>query len=276
MIKFWELPDSGGFSSNGQEFELKFALTGTSDRLEALAHIVMNTEPEIDSIPRVDMSAEPVDGFNELWTVTIEYAVGGGSTGNLPESDIGEERMRFSTKGGTKRIFQAANHIADYANTDIGVDPPNHEGAINVTTEGIEGIEIDDTGFGFQITKIVAFVDFTRVYTQMLYYATNKVNSSSWRDYEPGELRIVDISADQRDAESFSVVFEFLAIPNVVDQTIGDITGIAKLGHELAWAEHAKLVDETTDPPTIRQKIKAVHIEETYGYFDFNALGLAP
>lgn len=274
-IDFWEKPESGKLSDTGRRIELLFGLSGTTDKFVALAHAIQNTDSDIQTIPRADVQCEVVDGHDDLWDITVIYQIGGGSGSGPVPTEIGDERESFSTRGNRVRITQALEHIADYGNADEGEAVPNHLGAINVTPDRIEGVEVDIPGWTFQIRTIVAASTMTQAYRRNLARSTHRVNSQRWRGYEPGELRLVDVRGSQRDEESFDLEFDFLAIENVEDDTVGDIEGIEKQGHHYAWAEHEKEVDESTDPPTVREKLIAVHIERVYKEIDFNVtLGL--
>lgn len=275
-IEMNEKPESGKIGDSGRRIEMLYWLTGTTDKFSALAHVILNTAEEINSIPRTAIDLEVFEGVEDLWDIRVVYQVGdgGGGSGPVP-TEVGDERESFTTRGSRIKVFQALEHIADYGNPDEGESIPNHGGAINVTPERIEGVEIDNAGFTFQVRKIVPTSQMTTAYRSAIFNSTDKVNSEIWRGYKAGELRLVNVDGAQRDSESWDLLFEFLAIPNTTNATIGDIEGVDKLGHEYAWSEHEKTVDETVDPPRIREKLLAVHIERVYEMIDFNlTLGL--
>lgn len=268
-ILMWESPSSGKISNAGKRIELIFFLTGTDDKWIAFAHVLANTEDVLGGLPRDDFQLEVREGHTDLWDISVIYATGNGS-GSTDSVEIGQETISFTTRGDAIRIFQAGEHIADYGQVeDLGLTPPNHKGAINVTTERVEGIEIDNAGFVMQITRIVADSEFTPQYNRALFLATNKVNSSTWRGFEPGELRLLGVDVNQRDSESWTVTFEFLGIQNIIDGQVGELTGIIKEGHHYAWSEHEDFVDESVEPPRKRKKLIAVHVERVYDYIDF-------
>jgi hypothetical protein len=275
MLDLWELPHSGIVSDSGQRLEILYGLKGTTDKFQALSHIANNTDQEIAGIPRAAINAEIPEGFVDVWEVSVVYQTGGGSSSGPNPTEIGEERVSFSTRPNRVRLYQAKEHIADYANVDEGESIPNYEGAINVTPERIEGVEVDVAGFVYQVRKIMADDQITQLFIRNSFLSTSRVNAATWRGFRAGELRLVAVDAQQRDSESWEVTWEFLAEENLQDITIGDIEGVAKLGHEYAWVRHREIVDDTTDPPRVRTEVESVHIERVYDTIDFNvSLGL--
>lgn len=275
MIQFWETPDSGAIDQTGQRIEQRYTLSGTSDKFAALAHVAINTAPEISGIPRTNIRLRVFSGHDDLWDVTVEYAIGSTSSPGGPNpTQIGEERESFSTRGDRTRVTQALSHVADFPPSTEENPVRNHEGAINVTPDRIEGVEIDNAGFSFQIRKIIAADEMTQGYRQALFRASNRVNNTVWRGFQPGELRLVYVDASQRDTESWELVFQFQAIENIENATIGSISGIAKKGHEYLWAEFETVVGTVAGVKTTRQKLQAVHVERVYDEIDFQTLGL--
>jgi len=278
MFTFWEkLEDSRRVSDSGRRIEIHYFGQGTEDYFTILGRIALDTPTELSGVPRANIEFDPVEDIGDLWDIVVTYQVGGGGGSGGTPTDIGDERESFSTRGNKIRIFQAAEHIADYANTDVGQEPPSFDGAINVTNEGVEGVEIDHPGFVFQIRQIVAIEQVTQAYRRNLLAATHKVNSSPWRGFQPGELRFLGAEASQRDAESFELIFDFMALENESDIDLGDLAGITVDGHDYLWARYEAIVDESADPPLKRQKVVSAHVERVYKRVDFaQLLGLSP
>ena len=276
-LDFWELPDSGGLDETGQRIQMKYALSGTDDKLAVLAHVAQNTDLEISGVPRKNIRARVYPGHYDLWDIVVVYAYGSAETPGGPNpSDIGEERESWTTRGERIHITQAIQHIDDFPESTEENPVPNHGGTINVTPEKIEGVDIDNAGFSFVVRKLVESSAMTTGYRQALFTASNRVNSATWRGFQPGELRLVSVEANQRDSESWELTFQFQAIQNVENQTIGGIEGVSKLGHEYIWGEYETQVVDDNGVKSTRKVLQSLHVEQVYKLADFNVLGLDP
>lgn len=274
-ISFWELPESGQLDETGQRITMLYALSGTDDKFRALGHIALNTDLEISGIPRNQIRARVFQGHTDLWDVSVTYAYGTASSPGDP-SDIGDERESWTTRGKKIHISQAVEHIQDYPDSTEENPIRNHEGTINVTPEKIGGLDIDNAGFSFVIRKLVNASTMSQGYRQALFTASNRVNQSVFRGFEPGELRLVTVDANQRDTESWELVFTFEAFKNTENETIGSIDGVAKLGHEYIWGEYETQIDTVGGIKTTRKVLQALHVEQVYKYAEFSTLGLNP
>ena len=272
-IEMWEAPESGRTqnTSSGRRVEKIFTLKGTTDRLLAEGYVLLNTDDELENLPRQNIDLTPYKG-SDLWKVILNYGAGSSSGGPIEPSDIGDERASFSTRGNRVLVTQAKRHIEDYG---IGeTEPPNHNGAINVTEDGPQGVEIDQAAFTFEVRKVVAASDMDAAYSRALLDLTNKTNNAVWRGYQPGELRFLGCDGTQRDSESWDLTFSFLGSPNLQNQTVDEVQGIDQKGHEYAWGTYETVVDDSVTPPVKVKKLIAIHIEELYGSGDFNRLNL--
>ena len=66
--------------------------------------------------------------------------------------------------------------------------------------------------------------------------------------------------------------YEFVRLPNITGQTIGEILSVAKKGHEYLWV----LFEEEADPAAkaVVKRPKAVYVERVYQTASFSALGI--
>lgn len=93
--------------------------------------------------------------------------------------------------------------------------------------------------------------------------------------FAQGELLFIGATGELISENPF-MTFSFLASKNVTGLTIGDITGIAKKGHEYVWFNHYPERDATTK--RLGSSIRAAYVGRVYGEKDLNDLciGLAP
>lgn len=265
---FQEIPGSPIISSNGTRIEKRYWLTGTTDFYTALVRVVLNTDTDIVGVPRSDINIEPDDSVEGLWSVRVVYAYGTPGSFDIEPSAVGEESTRYSTRGGSVLMTQALEHLGTYPPTTEEIPIPNHGGAINVTKDGIKGIEVEVPGWTMIITRIYAADQITPAFIRGMYSASQTTNAVPWRGYEPGELRLVAVDLDPATIDTYKAVYEFTGQANLEDYTIGHILEIDKPGNAYVWSEHEKIeADGTT-----RQKLLCVHVERVYPETDFEAL----
>lgn len=269
---FWELPWSGKVRDFGRQLEKNFALTGTTDYYTALARTANNTPNSEGTLDRIDIQLDPDQHVEGLWFARVLYGIEGSDGGGTEPTDIGDEKTRYSTAGGSVRVYQALEHVASYGVDSADYPTPDHGGAINVTPEKVEGVEIEVPGWTMVITKIFAADVVNTDFLRAIYRATKKTNASAWRGFEAGELWLKGVELEERDSESYRAVYEFVASENLEDQTVGTITGVDKAGHDYAWSEHGIRPDPTA--VVNERELIAVHIERVYDSAEFSTLGL--
>jgi len=104
---------------------------------------------------------------------------------------------------------------------------------------------------------------------------TGTTNNAAFRGFEAGEVLFLGCSGnqewdDQKGKGPWSLSYRFVASQNVTDQTIGDITGISKKGHEYLWVRYQDTVGENV----LFKKPKHVYVNKVYKETNFAALGI--
>jgi hypothetical protein len=105
----------------------------------------------------------------------------------------GDASFSYSVGGGTQHITHAKATVGTYVATGT---PPNFMGAINVTQNGVEGVDIGAKASAFEVTFYIAPNNMTAAYDQMVEELQEHVNSDQvtlnidgiQRIYQPGEL----------------------------------------------------------------------------------------
>lgn len=207
---------------------------------------------------RKSVSVDP-DGWAQ-YIVTVTY-------GKLdPRSvPVGSSTFSFDSSGATINIKAAKAHIATYDSSGV-VAGDFHKGAINVKADGdVEGVEIVIPALKLTYTFNHPAGIVTESFARLIASVTGMTNDATFRGFAAGELLFAGASgSDGTDADA-SVSYSFVASSNVTDLSIGDITGIAKAGHDYAWVSFS---DEIDDGAAMRQP-KQVHVEAVYDSFNF-------
>lgn len=207
-------------------------------------------------LPRGAMPLERVD--RTTWNATVRYqAIGSSETGSEYE---------FETGGGTKHITHGLQTVF------ASVGAPYNHNAINVTADGVEGIDIDWACYRWSETYYMSQLQMTPAYRITLFWLTNCVNIGAWRGFDIGEVRFLGAAGRCRGDGLYQVRFSFAAQPNRYDFAVGDITGINCNGWDLLWVRYEDYIDTVAKMPA--KRAKAVYVERVYEYDDLSALGL--
>jgi hypothetical protein len=238
-------------------------------------HSAINAEVSLNGrywqypgVPNMQLMAESYSvsylGDN-AWQVTINYAKDGAEDGTEPL----KRSRSFDTTGGTQHMTQA------YAETKFGTNAPDQKKAIGVDSNGVNGVDVVVPQLQWQESYDVPNAYVTDSYIRGVSGITGTTNNASFRGFEAGEVLFVGCSGsqewdDQKGRGPWSLSFRFVASKNVTGETIGDITGVSKKGHEYLWVRYEDAVDSNV----LLKKPKAVYVNKVYRESSFSALGI--
>jgi hypothetical protein len=246
--------------------EMTYILTGTSDDLTAKTLIENSTATYYNGLVRQSIQIEPewVDetAGDGQWVVTVRYGI-------RPPSEVGESSFAFDTSGGTQHITQSLGTVASYAASGT---PPDFGGAVGVTHDSVEGVDITIPVYSFSETHYLDDAFVTPAYKGTLFNLTGKVNDAAFKGLAAGECLFLGASGAKRGTADWEITYRFAGSPNRTGLVVGPITGIAKKGWEYMWVRYAD--SEDTAANAIVKKPVAVYIEKVYDEGDFSALGI--
>lgn len=243
--------------------ELKYIVFGTSSDLTAKAELADEAPETYDGLERQSIQIEPL--ANDIWDGTVRY----GSAESTPPQ-TGESSFSFDTGGGTQHITHSRSTVGIFAPS--GVTAPNFQGAIGVTDNGVDGVDITVPVYHFSETHFIAASAVTAGYKAALFALTGKVNNAGFKGLASGECLFLGASGSKRGDEDWEIGFRFAGSPNVTGLAVGPITGIAKKGWEYLWVRYADIED--TNAKALVKRPIAAYVEQVYDYGNFGALGI--
>lgn len=261
-IAMVEKPESRRWSTGEQDsMEMLFTLIGTASDTAALTHVEAETPLTYEGMIRQGIHLDPewTDEVTDAgqWTVTVRYG-------------LYESTFTFDTTGGSQHITQGLGTIGAYAPS--GKTAPNFGGAIGVTNDNVEGVDITVPVYSFSETHYLPDEVVTPAYKATLFFLTGRVNNDVWKGFQAGEVLFLGASGSKRGGDNWEMSYRFASSPNVVDLTIGEITGIAKMGWDYLWVRYEDAEDATAK--TLVKKPAAVYVERVYEWGDFSLLGI--
>jgi len=241
--------------------DLVYIVRGTDDDLTAKAALASAAPVLYDGLVRQSLHIERT--AEEVWEGSVRY-------GMKEPPETGDSTYQFDTGGGTQHITQSLETVGKYA--PPGKVPPEFKGAIGVTHDNVEGVDITVPVYNFSETHYVATALVTDAYKATLFFLTGKVNGAAFRGFAAGEVLFLGASGSKRGEDDWEITFRFAASPNVTDLAVGDMVGIDKKGWEYLWVRYAD--DEDAAAKVLVKKPIAAYVERVYEYGDFSGLGI--
>lgn len=202
------------------------------------------------------IQTEPQGGG--VWFATVRYTI----KGNPAD-------FEFDTSGGSQRL---ATSLATLQRVALpGFSAPNYQGAINVTEDRVEGVDITVPVYTFSETHYYDLLLVTPVLKYTFFQLTGRVNDDSFKGFAKGEVLFLGASGSKKGLERWAITFKFAASPNVINQPLG--SGgllVTKEGWEHLWVRFADDVDANV---LIKIPV-AFYVERVYPYGDLSLLGL--
>jgi len=266
-----ELPDSRQWTTGANlSVTFSYQVRGTASDIEAKNAMLGEAPSSYQYLARQSSQIEPVvmDANNAdacIWKGTVRYAR---ASQDSEPPETGDSAFSFDTGGGTQHITQSISTVNKYA--PAGKTAPDFKGAVGVTHDSVEGVDITVPVYNFSETHYLADSVVTADYRGKLFRLTGKVNGGSWHGFDAGEALFLGAAGSKRSDEDWEVTFRFAASPNKTGLTVGTITAIDKKGWQYMWVRYADAEDATAK--AIVKKPVAVYIEKVYEDGDFSDL----
>lgn len=253
--------------------ELRYIVRGTEDDSE-VASLVQSTSPTTYAgLPRRSITFRTLE-TSTIWECTVSYAKKDPATENSQENppETGDMAISFDTAGGMQHISQSLQTVQKKSFSEGQFTPPDFKGAIGVTKDSVEGVEIYVPSFQYQVTRYVAIEQVTQAYINNLFRLTGKTNRGNFHGFAAGQVLLAGVSGSQRGEADWELTYKFLCSENRSNLTIGEITGVNKKGWEYLWVIYEDSEDETAK--WLVKKPVAAYVEKVYEDGDFGLLGL--
>ena len=251
--------------------ELVYDILGAVDDNDAAA-ILAATAPTTYLGLRLDsLNADPVGGT--LWKGYARYV----------RLQLDNE-YTFDTGGGTQHITQSLGTVGSYGL--VGETPPDFLGAIGVSEDKVEGVDVTTPIYQFTETHYFTQLQVTQAFKVTLFRMTGRMNDAPFKGFEAGEVLFMGAAGSVRSDENWQITFRFSCSPNAVglqiggvipadayyDETDGTITGINKIGWDYLWVRYEDFADSAAF--VLVKQPTAVYIERVYHPGDFSTLNI--
>ena len=182
------------------------------------------------------------------------------------EQDPGESTYRFNTGGGSQHITTSLQTTSYSLNPNA----PDYKGAIGVTKDAVEGVDIVVPRYEWSETHTIAAAYVTQAYKMKLMELTGKTNNAAWQGYAADEVLFLGAEGAKRGDGDWDITFNFAAGKNKTGITIAGMNNVAKKAWEYLWVRYEDKED-TTAKALVKQPV-AVYVEKVYESGDFGDL----
>jgi hypothetical protein len=261
-------------SGSGQNAsaELLYIVRGTDDDLAARTALAAAAPVQYDGMPLRSVAIEPGEA-PLMWKGEARYAPISASFSGPPQT--GDSVFSFDTGGGSQHITQSKETVSTHAPPGSTGGAPDFGGAIGVTSDSVEGVDIVVPVYQFAETHYLPDAQVTPTFRGALFALTGRVNDAPFKGFNAGEVLFLGASGSKRGTGAgadWEIAFRFAASPNAASISIGDIEGISKKGWEYLWVRYGDDVDETAD--ALVKRPVAAYVERVYDGGDFSQLGI--
>lgn len=246
-----------------------FYVAGTDSEDEALTSVKAILVPYGLLWPNeVNLQQHGIHAGFRFYRAEVEYGPipGGINVGSEPDKPT----FTCDFSGETSRIQQGLEVVNTYPAS--GEPAVNFNGAINVTSDGVEGVEIPFPVFSFSLTISILTTEFTTSYQVAVARLSQHINSHSWRGFAPKEVRYDGMSCSGTFGDRTTLTHRFSVSPNMSDLVVGGITGITKAGWDYLWCFYRDATDD--DAKMLIKRPLQANVNRVYPLGNFLALGL--
>lgn len=232
---------------------LTYRVTGLTSEPLVRSLIISYSPLTYDGLLRAGGSIKPV-GYDK-WECVVDYRLGtrvgsdnpttpdANASYNPSDTDIFTADATVDISSQTLKITQSLETRAS-AKRPADLRPlPDFKRAINVTPDGVEGVDIDTTKMTFSEVWTFQRNLIRWEYIKRLMELRGKVNSVAWRTFEAGEVRFVSAQIAQQDSQIVKITYTFEVSKNQIGIVAFDgCDPVNKKGHEYLWVAYEKAV----------------------------------
>lgn len=254
-VRIFERAKSGASSTASKSQTREYCITGLRNYGSAEALAIQGTPTTITTaaglLYREDVSIEQA-GY-DIYYATVKYGEN--------KQELGSIQVDFDTTGGTVHISTSKETVASYASAG---NAPDNKQLIGYDGEDVAGVDIviPALRLNLRYKHPAGFLSIPQV--RLLAYYTGTVNSTSFLGFPAGEVLFLGASGSGGTDAEAEVQYSFAVSQNANGLTIGDLTGIAKKGHEYLWIRYK---ESTSEDKAVAQP-EFAYVERVYDTAD--------
>jgi hypothetical protein len=240
---------------------LRYGLYGSQDDEEIRIAAGDVLETEAFGLAYQSHRITPFGG--DCWYLEATY-------GNAEIISFEDRKVSYEVGSTTQHIMQSLSTIAWGKAAGVDGDVPDFKGAINVSRNEVNGVDIDFATFIFTETVLFSEDDITNAYLRKVKSLTNTVNNASFRGWEAGEVKFNGATIARQNADRFELTFRFEVSENKTGMVVNGSEPFDKEGWDYIWFVYA----DGSNADNLVKKVKYYYVERVYDRGDFSELGI--
>lgn len=240
------------------EFQKKYRITGTRNEADVRTEVLKTAPSEVEGLPLGQVVVTAVDW--KVWEATCTYT--------YRELERVASTWSFNAAGANTHINHSLGTVRGYA-LQAGRPAPNFFGAINVTKDDIQGLDVMVPQMTFSETHKYDPASVNTTFLKNIHNFTGHVNTGAFRGFDSGEVLFTGASGSYNDT-LVTVTFNFQVGKNIDLNVAGTI--VSKGAFQYMWVYY----EEAEDPSsaTIVKMPVGAYVERIYPNVQFTQLGL--
>lgn len=256
MTFHWgERPASRSTTSQDPTFVGRYVAAGTKDSAFVKAYALTVTTPTVSTLEGVlyrnDIQVNPSAEGPTIWEVDVHY-------GRI-NRQVGSYSLRWEGSLGTERQFVSLATVARYPSS-----APDYRGVMGVDDINVVGADVPKPSSLFTVEFRHPSGFFNPAQAAAVEAILGHVNSTLFFGYAPGEVLFWSLRGSEGTESEAMVEYQFVRKPNVTNQTIGNIGGITKRGHDHLWFRYRDIVSGNR----VVRRAEAAYVEQVLPYSD--------
>ncbi|GAA4465449.1 hypothetical protein [Novipirellula rosea] len=239
-----------------------FLASGTTDPVAARTALIDGPVliDTFDGMYRDIIEWEQGESYDS-WLLTVKYSF-------TPAP--GRYTVSIDTTGGSILQTTALAQVAYPATGETAID---YGKAIDVQDGSPQGVERIIPALKINVRARISG-DYTDEedamdYAFLIASCTGHMASGTFLKHAQGELLFMGATGDII-GEDPTLDFAFLSSKNITNQTIGDVVGVTKLGHDYLWYDFKRAKHPTTKMPIT--SVRQANVGRIYGFADLSVL----
>ena len=264
-MEYWDRDHSLDSDGNLYSATIPYIVIGYTDEMAMLAYAKSQIPATLEGIALDKIDIEERIAA-DVWRVKANYPHKD-KTGSQQQQ---EPEFAFDISAGTKHITHSIQTVGNYAPS--GKTAPDFKGAINVNEKGeVQGVDIVNSTFSFTEKHYYDNSHVSNTFKRNVAAIVGRVNSSSFRGWNAGELLFMGASGSRRGTTSkdkWEITFRYKVSMNRTNVTVGDIHIPSVRGWDYLWVKY----EDSVVNNIMTKKPSSAHVEQVYYYVSFSAL----
>ena len=240
------------------EFQKKYRITGTRNEADVRTEVLNTAPSEVEGLPLGQVVVTAVDW--KVWEATLTYT--------YRELERVDSTWSFNAAGANTHINHSLGTVRAYA-LKSGRAAPNFFGAINVTKDDVQGLDVMVPQMTFSETHKYDPATVNTGFLKKIHDYTGHVNTGMFRNFASGEVLFTGASGSYNDT-LVTVTFNFQVGKNIDLNVAG--TTVSKGAFQYMWVYYEEAEDASSE--TIVKEPVAAYVERIYPNVQFSLLGL--